>query len=220
LKIPFYKRLLSYVVEIPVEERYSDLSGSLELSIHQGEWKLSSPNAVYSFGLHYTSYRIAFDRLGIFNFPAKRVLILGAGIGSIARLLSGHSNIKQMVVVDIDPVVLQFAKEYWPYEKDVQVDFHADDAAQFAAQTTPGTFDLILSDVFVDDETPEQLVTSAYLQNLDKLLRPDGMLLFSKLDYKPSDRTANQAFSSVFQSIFPQGFTLKAAHNLMFVGRK
>jgi spermidine synthase len=219
LKIPFYKRLLSYVVEIPVEERYSDLSGSLELSIHQGEWKLSSPNAVYSFGLHYTSYRIAFDRLGIFDFPAQRVLILGAGIGSIARLLSGHPAIKEMVVVDVDPVVLQFAQKYWPYEAGVKIDFHANDAAQFAKQTAPQTFDLILSDVFVDDETPEQLIAVEYLQNLQHLLRPEGMLLFSKLDYKPSDKTANQAFSSVFQSVFPQGFTLKAAHNLMFVGR-
>jgi len=208
------------LVEIPVEERYSELSGSLELSIHQGEWKLSSPNAVYSFGLHYTSYRIAFDRLGIFNFPAKRVLILGAGIGSIARLLSGHPVIRELVVVDIDPVVIQFAKEYWPYEKDVQVNFYADDAAQFVAKSSKEQFDLILSDVFVDDETPEQLVTSEYLRNLDNLLRPDGMLLFSKLDYKSSDKTANQAFSFVFQSVFPQGFTLKASHNLMFVGRK
>jgi ubiquinone/menaquinone biosynthesis C-methylase UbiE len=220
LKIPFYKRLLSYVVEIPVEERYSDLSGSLELSIHQGEWKLSSPNAVYSFGMHYTSYRIAFDRLGIFDFPAKRVLMLGAGIGSIARLLAGHPSTQEMVVVDIDPVVIQFAKEYWPYEMDVKVEFHADDAAQFAERIQQGTFDLILSDVFVDDVTPDQINTDEYLQNLQKLLSPEGMLLFSKLDYKPSDHTENKDFSAVFQSVFPQGFTLKAAHNLMFVGRK
>jgi spermidine synthase len=207
------------VVEIPVEERYSELSGSLELSIHQGEWKLSSPNAVYSFGLHYTSYRIAFDRLGIFDFPARRVLILGAGIGSIARLLSGHSTIKEMVAVDLDPVVLRFAEKYWPYETGVKIDFQAIDAAQFAQQTAARTFDLILSDVFVDDETPEQLISAEYLRGLQQLLRPDGMLLFSKLDYKPSDKIANHAFSSIFQSVFPQGFTLKAAHNLMFVGR-
>lgn len=220
MKIPFYKRLLSYVVEIPVEEQYSELSGSLEVSIHQGEWKLSSPNAVYSFGRHYTSFKIAFDRLGIFDFPAKRVLILGAGIGSIARLLSGHPSIEEMVVVDIDPIVLAFAQKYWPYEAGVKADFHADDAAHFAKATLPQSFDLILSDVFVDDETPEQIATTEYLQSLQQLLRKDGMLLFSKLDYKPGDKESNKAFSKVFREVFEHGYTLKAAYNLMFVGRK
>jgi spermidine synthase len=220
LRIPLYKRLFSYLVEIPVEEVFSKHSGLLEVSIQRGEWKLSSPNAIYSYGRHYTSYQIAFDSLGINDFPVQRVLILGAGIGSVARLLSGHPTIEDMTVVDIDEVVISLAQKYWPIEEGVAVHFEVADAAAFVAQSTQAGFDMILSDVFIDDETPEQIIQETYLAHLYQRLSPAGILLFSKLDYTAADKAANQAFSKIFQSVFKQGYTIPAAGNLMYVARK
>jgi hypothetical protein len=39
------RRALSFFWEIPIEKISSDISGPLEISLHKGEWKLSTENA-------------------------------------------------------------------------------------------------------------------------------------------------------------------------------
>jgi spermidine synthase len=41
-------------------------------------------------------------------------LILGIGLGSVVRLLDNQKSIESIVAIDIDPVVIQLAKKYWP----------------------------------------------------------------------------------------------------------
>ena len=114
MKISRFQKLLSYFYEIPIEKLHSQYSGNLEVSFHRGEWKLSTDQAIYSFGKHYTSYKIAFNKLHIQDFNIKKVLILGVGLGSVVRLLDRQKSIESIVAVDIDPVIIELAKKYWP----------------------------------------------------------------------------------------------------------
>lgn len=198
----------------------SPVSGLLEVSIHQGEWKLCSHNAIYSFGKRYTSFRIAFEKLGMQNTEIPEVLILGAGIGSVATLLEKNFSIRRMTVVDIDPVIIALAKKYWPYQDNLTVNFHTTDAAEWVNMGAEHTFDLILADVFIDDETPEALRKTQFLQNLHKLLKPGGLLLFSKLQFNEKDFPENQTFSRTFSETFPSSYSIPAGFNLILAGRK
>jgi spermidine synthase len=211
---------LSYLIDIPIEKKHSDYSGTLEVSLHRGEWKLSTFNAIYSFGKHYTSFKIAFDDLQIQELPLRKVLILGVGLGSIARLLDRHPTLKFISAVDIDPAIIDLAKKYWPISQDkIQTTFHAEDGIHYL-QHSNEQFDLILSDIFIDDQTPDNMLTSNYLHLLKTHLSENGMLIYSKLHYTEAQKEANITFDKKFQSVFSNGFTLLAQYNKMYIHRQ
>lgn len=221
MKPTWYQKGISYFIDIPIEKRHSDYSGTLEVSLHRGEWKLSTYNAIYSFGKHYTSFRIAFEELQILHAPIQNVLILGVGLGSIARLLEKHLHITSITSVDIDPVIIDLAKKYWPISSDkIHCSFYAADALEWLQQTHIPPFDLILSDVFIDDQTPDSMLTSQYLRLLKQRLSTQGMLIYSKLHYTDQQKSDNLTFEKTFQSVYPNGFTLLAQYNKMYIHRQ
>lgn len=187
--------------------------------MHKGQWKLSTENAVYSFGKHYTSYKIAFERIGIQEVPIKNLLILGTGLGSVAQLLKKHPTLTEITTVDIDPAVTTLAQQYWQGNPQCKVNFVTADALEFLRNNTH-QYDLIIADLFIDDLTPKQFLNENFLFLLQKTLQPKGWLLFSKLHYQESHQNANVSFSKTFQKVFPQGYTIRAVHNLVFVGTK
>lgn len=220
MKPTWYLKGLSYLIDIPIEKKHSDYSGTLEVSLHRGEWKLSTFNAIYSFGKYYTSFKIAFNQLEIKQLPIRNILILGVGLGSIARLLDQHPTLKMISAVDIDPAIIDLAKKYWPLShSSVSTDFYAQDAIEWLQLHTE-KFDLILSDIFIDDQTPDSMLTSQYLQSLKQHLSENGMLIYSKLHYTEAQKINNQTFDKTFQSVFPNGFTLLAQYNKMYIHRQ
>lgn len=222
MKPAWHLNALSYFYDIPIEKKHSDYSGTLEVSLHRGEWKLSTFNAIYSFGRHYTSYKGAFRQLDIHHFPAKNILILGVGLGSIVRLLENHPTIQKITAVDIDPVIIEFAKKYWPdTQGKFESSFYAQDAIQWLKESDPKEkYDLILSDIFIDDQTPDTMLTHQYLQLLKNKLSAQGILIYSKLQYTDEHQAANVIFDKTFSQVFPAGFTLQAQYNKMYIHRQ
>jgi spermidine synthase len=220
LKPAWWKSWLSYVWELPVEQRHSDISGQLEVTLQRGEWKLSTGNAIYSFGKHYTSYAIAFSQLEIESSPVHSVLVLGCGIGSVARLLESHPTLRHITALDIDPVMIQLAQKYWPDKLRDNTVFVVEDAEIWVREAVDFSFDLVIADIFIDDVTPSGFLKPDFLDSLKKLLHQDGLLLFSKINYTQEQQFANKDFEKTFLSVFPKGEVLKAGHNLMMVGRK
>ncbi len=218
----WHLKVLSYFYDIPIEKIHSDYSGTLEVSLHRGEWKLSTFNAIYSFGKYYTSYKGAFNQLDIQQFPAKNILLLGVGLGSIVRLLQHHPTIQEITAVDIDPVIIGLAKKYWPdSQSKFRSIFFAQDAIQWLKDfSSQNKFDLILSDVFIDDSTPESMLTQQYLQLLKERLSTRGILIYSKLQYTEAHKAANLSFDKTFVQVFPSGFTLQAQYNKMYIHRQ
>lgn len=220
MKPAWWKSLLSHVWELPVEKLHSEISGNLDITLHRGEWKLSTDNAIYSYGRYYTSYAIAFRQLGITSRPVHSVLIMGCGIGSVARLLEKHPVIKHITALDIDPVMIDLAKKYWPEKLLDKTVFVVEDAAKWVRDANDFRFDLLIADIFIDDVTPSEFLDAVFLSGLKKLLSKHGLLLFSKIHYTHEQQLANNKFKKIFLSVFPNGESLKAGHNLMMVGRR
>ncbi|HUH73158.1 MAG TPA: fused MFS/spermidine synthase [Chitinophagales bacterium] len=222
MKVSRFKKLLSYFYEIPIEKTHSEYSGNLEVSLHQGEWKLSTTHAIYSFGKHYTSYKIAFQKLQIKDYDIKNVLILGVGLGSVVRLLDQQKSIESIVAIDIDPKVIQLAQKYWPnISKKLKTTFHTIDAIQWLKKNQKAQkFDLIISDIFIDMETPESVATSEYLSLLSPILNHNGILIYSRLNYKDYNKADNEKFEQTFFKVFPASFIIPADYNKMYIHRK
>ena len=210
--------LASYVFEIPVEKRKSELSGEVVVSFHRGQYKLSTKNAIYSFGKNYTSFSIPFRVLNMVaqNIPA--VLILGFGLGSVVDLLEKNKSMEKILAVDADPVIMELARKYLREELKNKIQFEVEDAEEFL-QKNSQKFDLIIFDVFVDDKTPQKFRDEMFLRNLKNALNENGWLLYSQLDISFAGNDENSTLDKTFSTIFPEAFSIQADSNKIFCAR-
>ena len=75
-------------------------------------------------------------------------------------------------------------------------------------------------DVFLDDVVPENFETVHYLEQLSKLLNPNGILLFNKLAATKKDREQAGEFFELFKKVFPNGTYLEVNGNWMLINDK
>jgi len=209
------KKLISYIFDIPIEKAQSRFSGEIEVSLCEGQYKLSTKNAIYSFGKNYTSFDVAFKSIDIQNQQIETVLVLGFGLGSVVDLLENHSTIKQIIAVDADQVIIDLAKKYLQSGLKNKTNFVCDDAAKYVYQA-PQKFDLVLFDVFIEDETPMPFMQKDFLIALKKTINKNGILLFSKIDDSNKSKIENVQFESVFTTVFQNSFSINTDGNKVF----
>jgi spermidine synthase len=81
---------------------------------------------------------------------AARVLIVGGGDGGVLREVLKHEGVESVILVDLDPGVLDFARRYFPEVSDgafddPRVTVEVGDGAKFVA-ATDRRYDLIIVD--------------------------------------------------------------------------
>jgi spermidine synthase len=115
----------------------------------------------------------------------RRVLIVGLGGGAMVRFLTHHQPQVQIDAVEIDPVVVKLADQYFEVRSSGNVRVHTADAVKFVESTTD-RYDLILMDAFLrpsgDTDTvgvPTRLKTLEFLGRLKQALNPGGIVAFN-----------------------------------------
>jgi spermidine synthase len=215
-KVKYY---LSFFFEIVLQKVESQQSGTLTISLHKGELKLSTEKVIYSFGKNYSSFKYAFKKIKIEKLPIKNVLILGAGLGSIIQLLETNTSVENIIAVDNDEIIINAAKQYLESDLLKKTTWTNQDAFQFMGQNEK-TFDLILFDVFIHEITPSIFMSESFLFLLKNSLLTNGILVFSKMDTDYKLRTENETFSLQFASIFPKNEAFNFSGNKILVAHK
>lgn len=80
-------------------------------------------------------------------------------------------------LVEIDPAVYEFAAKYFQLPKNHTAVI--EDAVSYTSRLAnqgQGKFDYIVHDVFTGGAEPIPLFTLEFLQNLDTLLKPEGVI--------------------------------------------
>ena len=218
MKIPFWKKWLSYLVELHVESAPSEHNPHLYVSLVKGRYQLSSANAVYSYADLYANFRTAFARLQFDLLPGNHVLLLGYGLGSIPHLLEITFGKKfDYTAVEIDASVLYLANKYTLPALQSRIDFVETDAAAFV-HFCAEKYDLICMDVFADNVVPVECQTPQYVRALRDLLTPDGVLLFNRLTLAEEDKDDTRTFyREVFRPVFPDAGYVDAGGNWILV---
>lgn len=214
--VSVFKKIASYLFDLTLEKRKSDLSGELTVSIHKGQYKLSTQDAIYSFGNEYTSFSTVFKALHIEKRTTEKVLILGFGLGSIVDLLRNNTSIKNITALDADKVVIELAKKYLNPALQEKVEFRCTDALYFT-QNCIDAFDLVVFDVFIEDKTPVQFMQQEFLFLLKNLVKHNGLLLYSKMEDSLHSKIENYQFSKSFSSIFADAYTITTEGNRVYV---
>ena len=123
-----------------------------------------------------------------FTAAPERILVVGLGGGTLPEALEELYPAASLDVVEIDPVVVKLAEQYFAYQPGPTTRVHVMDARVFTKRalrrkqraTTAADsagYDLIMLDAFNGDYIPEHLLTREYLEENRALLAPGGIVV-------------------------------------------
>ncbi|OGG31513.1 hypothetical protein A3A63_04240 [Candidatus Gottesmanbacteria bacterium RIFCSPLOWO2_01_FULL_46_9] len=154
-----------------------------------------------------TLFRRAFERLAVSSpKPVRRILVMGVGGGMALRQLRAIFPQAHITGVDIDPVIIAVAKEYFGLDYLGNSSFIVSDARKYAEKRLArrNLFDLVIVDIFIGNDVPEFVTEKRFLQSVNNLLRPGGQLMMNYFRYsKQPEKTKihTRTLSKIFQSV-------------------
>jgi len=156
-----------------------DLSGVRTLAFDGSEetiMRISDP--VHS-GFEYLNF---FHAPFAINGSISRVLMVGLGGGSAAKQFQTYYPDVQLDIVELDPVVVDVAKQYFQFTPGPNTRIHTMDGRQFL-KGTKAKYDLILMDAYTSNPygsfIPFHLATSEFFALAKSRLTPGGLLAYN-----------------------------------------
>ncbi len=137
-----------------------------------------------------------------------RILIVGLGGGAMIHFFNYHFPETKVDVVEIDPVVVQVAREWFGIDNDERNTVATADGVAHIEHAAPHTWDVIYMDAFLKptaDQTtsagiPESTVHRQFLERLRKRLKPGGLLVFH-MHHKSDAREDIDTLKAVFPNV-------------------
>ncbi len=115
-----------------------------------------------------------------------RILILGLGGGTVAKLLSVKYPGVEIVSVDIDPVVVDVARKYFDVDSIPNHRIIVADACGVVTSPeeyglSPNEFDAVVVDIFQGEVYPDIGNSGSFFAGIKKLIRPEGLAIFNRI---------------------------------------
>jgi spermidine synthase len=213
--------MASYLAPVTIHRTDGDFTPYLEVNLVNGKPVLDTAKVNYSFGGLHLVFQSVFRHFQLGKLMFKNTLILGFGAGSVASLLrEGYGMKCNITGVEIDAVIIELGRKYFRLERyNVQKVIH-DNAANFVHQSRE-KFDLIVMDVFIDDLVPKIFRETPFLQDLERLLTPDGILFYNFMTRskiaKEEAKELEARMNAVFGSITRFSVMINHSENTVFV---
>jgi len=128
-------------------------------------------------------------------YPPRSVLIVGGGDGAVLTEVLRHPGVEKVVVVEIDPGVIETARRHFPAIvrgsfDDPRVSVVHSDAADYLGTSSssspspspspssvpPSTFDVIINDASDPCGPSERLYSPAFFRDMRRALSPGGVV--------------------------------------------
>jgi len=181
------RKIISFIFPLTRKIK-SQYNGYLELTLINGKTLLDSANTNYSYGslqrvLHFSLLHIDLSK-------TKEILILGLGGGCVLKTLRNEFNFSgKITAVDIDPVIIQIADKIFGITSDENTNIICSDAFDYVKNDNK-KFDLIIIDLFIDNEVPKKILSLEFWEEIIKKTEKDGYIIFNTLcmpftDLKP-----------------------------------
>lgn len=115
-------------------------------------------------------------------------LLLGLGGGSIIRpLRQAFHYTGKITAVELDPKMVQIAKQEFGIRPTKQLEIKIEDALTFVKKS-PQLYGLIIIDLFIDNQVPPQFYGVLFWQHLIPRLQKNGTIIFNAGLGKEADR--------------------------------
>lgn len=198
-----FQNILSYFHPLLLEVREGNVTPYLEVVKRNGRNVLNSQNANYSFnGLDYI-FKQLFKRISLQNFRFENILVLGMGAGNAIELLRETYRIDAPITaIEKDPVVIELAKKHFNIDRHRDLTIICDDAFGYVMKTNI-KYDLIISDLFVDDVVPEIFASEDYISGLRRISKKQVCVIYNKMTEQLTHKQELTPLKENFDSLFP-----------------
>ncbi|KAK6931073.1 Spermidine synthase, tetramerization domain [Dillenia turbinata] len=127
------------------------------------------------------AYQEMITHLPLCSIPnPKKVLVIGGGDGGVLREVSRHSSVEQIDHCEIDKMVIDVAKQFFPDvavgHEDPRVNLHIGDGVAFLKAVPEGTYDAVIVDSSDPIGPAEELFKRPFFELVAKALRPGGVV--------------------------------------------
>jgi spermidine synthase len=171
----------------------------------------------------YTEY---FHMPWLWKTNISKVLMVGLGGGSTQRLFEHYYTNTTFETVEIDPVVVQVAKNYFQFKENNRQKVYVEDGRMFLRRST-NQWDLILMDAYVQSRygssIPQHLATKEYFEIISKHLPTNGVLSYNIIgDIRARGPEIVGAIYKTMNAVFPQVYVFPAdtSYNVVLVATK
>ena len=136
---------------------------------------------------------------------AHNALVLGVAAGMIPRYLQ-RKGIKT-TAVEINPNSLAAATEFFDFDPR-EVEVHVEDARTFVRRHR-NAYDLVVTDLFHGDCTPDYLLTVEFFREVQAALRPGGVVIINTY-FDPANERVNETILATVAAAFPHVLELRS----------
>jgi spermidine synthase len=166
--------------------------------------------------LVFTYTRMSFAGLLVRPDP-QRILVAGLGGGSIPMTLTDLFPEAKIDVVEIDRAVANVAREYFFFEENDNMEVAIMDARVFVKRAVLNNekYDYIVLDAFTGDYIPEHLLTREFLQEVQQILTPDGVLVANTFSTSRFYDHESVTYQNVFDELF--NFKMPSSGNRIII---
>lgn len=185
------KKLLSYVVPF-IKKIPSEINGTLEVTVIDGKKILDTAHANYSYGELQKILKYGLQQLDLSN--VNSILLLGLGGGSVIKTLKDDFNYRgHITAVEIDPVIIDIAETEFEIRPTENLQIICADALEYVQQTRD-QYDLIITDIFIDNKIPQELYELTFWKALSGLVAPSGAILLNTIERTAASLEPVKAF--------------------------
>lgn len=176
----------------------------LQLDLYRNEYMLSTPQAIYSWGMSYKPFLIPFKKLQNELSQVSDFLLLGTGLGSALLILQKkHGIYPNAVLVDSSQAILNLSQHYMALNKQNNVQWICQDATHYLQQHTK-QFNLIGIDLFTDMHVANQFKQESFFRLIATHLKPGGIAVFNFIFASRNDRDiVIKRMQQIFNNVMP-----------------
>lgn len=163
---------------------------------------LSTPQAIYSWGLHYKPFKVSFEKIKNDIPSIQSFLLLGTGLGSALSILQKkYKQFPEAVLVDKSQAILDLSQHYMALNTHQNVHWICSDAQTYL-QNNLRKFDAIGIDIFTDMNVEHHFKQEVFYKSIAAHLNPGGIAIFNNVFSSRNERDIiikrmQQAFDTV-----------------------
>jgi spermidine synthase len=208
-------KILSFLSgEKVIEKTYSKINGEIIISEFFGQRRIICCGLLQSGGLVHSIWLKALKKVREKNLPTKKILILGFGGGTAAKIASKFWPAAQITGIEIDPIIIKLAKKYFHVDQIPNLKILQTDAIDYIVNNQQ--FNLILVDTYLGDQLPLHSESPNFLNALKKTLSQNGIIIFNRLFWGEHKEKAKK-FTQNLEKIFPQIELIRTPSNLLIL---
>lgn len=201
MQVTYFQKLISFFIPIKIKSLNSPINGPLYINLYKNKFILDTKNINYSYGKLQEILHIGLNVIGKKNIKTcNNILVLGLGTGSVVETLVKDFDFKKDIIgIEKDPLIIDLTHQYYEIQHFSNLTIHQKDTFEFVLETKI-KYDLIIIDIFLDNQMPQFLFESFFQSRLLEILNTNKYILFNTFIFDQKNKERNKQYQNYFEN--------------------